>query len=264
MRSESTRSTLRYGLQVQCRVIGALIMRELHTRYGRENIGYLWLIAEPMLLAGSVSLIHIGDSHHRGGILPVPFALGGYCAFIIFRSIITRAEGALHANQPLLYHRMVTIFDMLVARAILEAASSVVALLLLLAGACALGVAEPPARPLLMLAALALMTWFSFGVSMLVCTATYLSKMAHRLIHPVVYLAMPMSGAFFLLKWIPEPYRTWLSWVPLTQIFELLRVGQFESFDSPYIDPFYIVAWCLALTLAGLACLRILRRHIHH
>ncbi|WP_020205086.1 ABC transporter permease [Cupriavidus sp. WS] len=256
-------TTLRHGLRVQIQVIGALILRELHTRYGRENIGYLWLIGEPMLLAGSVALIHLGDTHHRGNILPVPFALGGYCAFIIFRSIITRAESALHANQPLLYHRMVTIFDMLAARAVLEGASSTLALALLLAGACALGAAEPPARPLALLAALALMTWFSFGLSMLVCAVTYASKMANRLIHPLVYLAMPMSGAFFLLRWIPEPYRGWLSWVPLTQIFELLRIGQFESFDSPYVDGFYLVGWCLALTLAGLASLRVVRRHIH-
>ncbi|WP_059413225.1 ABC transporter permease [Cupriavidus basilensis] len=256
-------STFRRGLRAQLRVIGALILRELHTRYGRENIGYLWLIGEPMLLAGSVALIHLGDTHHRGAILPIPFTLGGYCVFIIFRSIITRAEGALHANQPLLYHRMVTIFDMLAARALLEGASSTVALALLLAGACALGVGDPPARPLLLLAALALMMWFSFGLSMLVCAVTYTSKMANRLIHPIVYLAMPMSGAFFLLRWIPEPYRGWLSWVPLTQIFELLRVGQFENFESPYVDGPYLVAWCLALTLAGLASLRLVRRHIH-
>lgn len=256
-------STLRYGLRVQLQVIGALIMRELHTRYGRENIGYLWLIGEPMLLAGSVSLIHLSDHQRTGGILPVPFALGGYCSFIIFRSILTRAESVLHSNLPLLYHRMVTIFDMLVARAILECASSVLALTLLLAGAYALGVAELPAQPVVMLAALALITWFSFGVSMLVCAITYASKMANRLIHPIVYLAMPLSGAFFLLKWIPEPYRTWLSWVPLTQMFEMLRIGQFPNFDSPYVDVFYIVAWCLVLTLAGLASLRVVRRHIH-
>ena len=36
-------------------VIGALIMRELHTRYGRENIGYLWMVLEPMTLAVAVS-----------------------------------------------------------------------------------------------------------------------------------------------------------------------------------------------------------------
>ena len=36
------------ALATQFRVIGALILRELHTRYGRENIGYLWMIGEPM------------------------------------------------------------------------------------------------------------------------------------------------------------------------------------------------------------------------
>jgi capsular polysaccharide transport system permease protein len=31
------------ALDVQRRVIGALIMRELHTRFGRDNIGYAWI-----------------------------------------------------------------------------------------------------------------------------------------------------------------------------------------------------------------------------
>ena len=35
------------GLSIQRRVLGALLLRELHSRYGRENVGYLWLIGEP-------------------------------------------------------------------------------------------------------------------------------------------------------------------------------------------------------------------------
>ena len=31
------------SLTLQLDVIGALVMRELHTRFGRNNIGYLWL-----------------------------------------------------------------------------------------------------------------------------------------------------------------------------------------------------------------------------
>ena len=35
--------------RVERRVIWALMLREMMTRYGRHNIGFLWLFAEPML-----------------------------------------------------------------------------------------------------------------------------------------------------------------------------------------------------------------------
>ncbi len=263
---DSLRSSRRLldGLENQTNVVGALILRELHTRYGRDNIGYLWVIAEPMMLATSVAAIHAGSKNHFGSdIRTVPFALGGYCVFILFRSIITRAESTLIANQPLLYHRMVTIFDMLLARAVLEFASTICAFAILLGGACALGLAEPPARPLALLSAVGLMLWFSWAVSMLICAGSHASHVVTRLVHPVTYILMPLSGAFFMLKWIPAPYRNWLAWSPMTQIFELVRVGQFASVDSPYVHPLYITGWCLALTLGGLVAIRITRRDIH-
>jgi hypothetical protein len=40
------------GLKVQARVLNALMIRELMMRYGRGNIGFLWLIVEPMILWG--------------------------------------------------------------------------------------------------------------------------------------------------------------------------------------------------------------------
>lgn len=52
------RSGVASAISIQARVIGALILRELHTRYGRENIGYLWLVAEPLMLGTVISLLH--------------------------------------------------------------------------------------------------------------------------------------------------------------------------------------------------------------
>ena len=60
----------------------------MHTRYGRENIGLLWLVIEPMLLASMIGLLHSrGSRLHVGDILPVPMSVIGYCNFMIFRSI---------------------------------------------------------------------------------------------------------------------------------------------------------------------------------
>lgn len=251
------------GLDVQAHVIGALILRELHTRYGRDNIGYLWMLADPMMLALAVVLIHLPGGMYRESMPIVPFVLGGYTVFIIFRGIIGRAESTLEANQPLLYHRTVSIFDMLFARAVLEGAACFAALVILLGGAFAAGLAAPPARPLTFLGSVLFMTWVSFGLSMLVCAMGHASKTAGRLVHPVVYVMFPLSGCFYTLKSVPEPYRHWIGWSPFNQIFEMLRTGLFENIDSPYYHPPYLFGVCMTLTLLGMFTLRVLRRRVH-
>lgn len=259
------RSPLLDALDVQRHVIGALIIRELHTRYGRDNIGYLWLLVEPLLLASAVALIHIGNGggHHGDGIRIIPFTITGYTVFIIFRSIVGRAESAIESNRPLLFHHMVTIFDLLLSRAILEVIASVGALALLLTLVIAFGWADPPARPLRLMSAIVLLGWFSFTISMGIATGVHFSKAFSKFVHPATYIAMPLSGAFFLLAWIPMPFRETLSWSPINQIFEMVHSGVFESYDSPYFDPVYIIGWCMALTVLGLFLLRVLRRHVH-
>lgn len=250
------------GLQVQGNVIGALLMRELHTRYGRENIGYLWIFLEPMSLAAAVALLHTGSGSH-GGIHPVPFAILGYTVFIMFRGMVTRAEGVLESNMPLLYHRRVTILDMMVARALLEAAGTIMSLFVLLGFVTIMGLATVPDRPFELLLGILLMIWFSFGLSMLICAWTHDNRLVARFVHPITYVLMPLSGAFYQLIWIPDPYRSWLTWFPLVTIFELVRFGQFHAAKDTYVDVSYIVVWCLTLTYFGLTSIRATRRRVH-
>lgn len=253
------------GLAIQAHVIGALLMRELHTRYGRENVGYLWMVLEPLSLATAVSSLHFMEKStaFSSDIRPVPFAIVGYCVFIIFRQIVSRSEGVLEANAPLLYHRMVTVFDMVFARALLESAGVITTLVILLGFASAFGIASPPVRPLSLMAGVALMVWFSFAFSMIVCSLTNENRLAARLVHPILYILMPISGGFYQLIWLPEPYRTWMSWFPMVQIFELVRFGEFHSAKDTYVHPLYIIGWCMVSTYVGLISLKIVRRHIH-
>lgn len=252
------------GFDNQRHVIGAMMMRELHTRYGRENIGYLWMFAEPMLLAGTIAAIHAGErSHFASDIRPVPFALLGYCVFILFRSIITRAESTIDSNKSLLFHRMITILDMMTARTLLEGASTVCTLGILMLFATMLGYADLPERPMALLAAILFMLWLSFGLSMLLAAVSYDNKLITKFIHPLTYLIMPASGAFFQLRWLPHPYREWLSWLPLTQIFELARYGQFEGATLDYVDFPYLICCNLFLLFTGLVALKVVRRSVH-
>lgn len=252
------------GLRIQGDVIGALILRELHTRFGRENIGYLWLFAEPLLLAVAVGALHAQQELPLGGnIRPIPFAYAGYALFIMFRSMVSRAETLLEANRPLLNHRRVTLFDMAAARALLEIASTVMVMSLLTFAAWIMDLADLPADPLLVAGSIFLMGWFSFGLAMVVTVLSHESPVAGRLIHPLLYLSMPLSGAFFAMQWLPNGVREAAAWVPTVPIFEMLRLGLFEGYPDEYAGAAYPIAWCAALTVLGIAGLRAIRPRVH-
>jgi hypothetical protein len=44
-------------LRVQLRVLRALLMREMQTRFGRENLGFFWLMGEPLFLTCAVMVL---------------------------------------------------------------------------------------------------------------------------------------------------------------------------------------------------------------
>ncbi len=248
---------------VQAHVIGALMMRELHTRFGRHNIGYLWIFFEPIMLAIAVAALHSGHVLPTGdGIRPIPFAIAGYALFILFRSIVSRAETLLESNRPLLYHRHVTLFDMVAARALLELASTAGVLIILITAAVLFDYADPPADVIRVILALILMTWFAFGLSMIICAMSHESPFLSRLVHPLLYIFMPLSGAFYAVDWLPQSWRDGAQWIPTVGIFEELRAGLFTGYDDRYATLGYATFWCVALTLLGLLAMRWVRRRV--
>lgn len=257
------RAELHKGMLVQSRVIGAILMRELHTRFGRDNIGYLWMFVEPMLLSIAISGIHLAS--HLGGIYGmdvVPFYLTGYTPFLIFRQVINRACATIESNRTLLFHRQISLFDLLFARALLDLVAITLSMFVLLSVAYVFGLGGMPDRPILVFAALVLMFWISFGFSLPLCAVSVYTTSAERLIHPVTYIMMPLSGVFFVAEQIPPSFREPLLWGPVLHITQLCRMGQFGHFNSIYVDIPYVLTWCVVLTFFGMLTLRSIRSRV--
>lgn len=258
------RGSLAAAFRIQQRVIKALILREMHTRYGRENIGYVWLILEPMLLAMMVGIIHArGTRVNFGDITAVPLALLGYGNFMVFRSIFTRGEGALEQNLPLMYHRTVKPLDILLARALLDTVGAWLAFAVLMGAAIGLDYTHLPARPGWLVFGMISMLSFAFAGSLVVAGLTYERKALGRLIHPFTYVLMPLSGAFFTMSTIPGTMRAVLLYIPHAHIFEILRYGWFWSASDKWFSLSYVFGWQLSLTLLGLILLSGARKRIH-
>jgi capsular polysaccharide transport system permease protein len=114
-------ASLRKGWNIQVRVIGALMIRELSTRFGRENIGFLWIMVEPLLFALLVGLIWRAiKGPLEYGLDIVAFVVTGYIPLVLFRSSVSRAVSSFTANGSLMYHRQIKILDLILVRFAIE------------------------------------------------------------------------------------------------------------------------------------------------
>ena len=92
------RGSFRASLSVQSRILGSLLMREILTRYGRHNIGFLWLFAEPMMFTLGVTLLWTATKSVHGSDLPITaFALTGYSSVLLWRNMPGRCIGARYS-----------------------------------------------------------------------------------------------------------------------------------------------------------------------
>jgi capsular polysaccharide transport system permease protein len=132
------------GLKVQARVLNALMIRELMMRYGRGNIGFLWLIVEPMILcAGVIGLRWLIQGHQEHGVPLVALLLSGYMPLTLWRHITNRGIFLLRRNIGMLYHTNITMLDAFVMSMCLEFAGCTFAFMVNYAALLLIGVVDP-------------------------------------------------------------------------------------------------------------------------
>jgi capsular polysaccharide transport system permease protein len=254
---------LHRSLTVQFRVIGALLIREIHTRFGRENLGFGWIIAEPLVFAlpvlGMWSLIR-GKVEH--GVPMMALLWSGYLPLLLFRHIGARTLMFVRVNAGLLYHRQVTILDLFVARALLEILSNLAATIFSFLLLFALGVLEWPRNLPMFYLGYFYMAWWSVSVGLIIGGLSERSDLVEKIWLPISYMYMAVSGFFYLAAWLPPAVRGWALLQPSLQSYELLRAGLFGNTVRTYGDPVYLSLVCAVLTLIGLVLVRETRKYV--
>ena len=213
---------------LQGRVILALILREIHTRYGRENIGFLWVIGEPILCCAGVSVLWtiIRPAHEHG--LPVTaIVVTGYVPLTMWRHCVSRAVKAFESNGSLLFHRQVSPLDIITSRCILEVLGALMAGAIVIAGAVMLGFMDLPADLPMLYAGLSYHIVFCYASALLVSALSEYSDVVEKSISAIMYLSIPFSGAFTMVDWVPAKFQAVLLWSPSVQNLEMIRLGQF-------------------------------------
>jgi ABC-type polysaccharide/polyol phosphate export permease len=97
-----------------------------------------------------------------------------------------------------------------------------------------------------------MLAWFGTSLALLIGAGAANSEIFERLWHPASYLLFPLSGAAFMVDWLPTKMQNVVLLLPMVHGTELLREGYFGNVVKTHYDLGYMAACCLALSLIGL------------
>lgn len=247
------RTTLRQSFVIQKRVIGALLLREIITRYGRRNIGFLWLFVEPLLFTAIIVLMwKFLRADHFSDLNIIAFVITGYPMAMMWRNASNKAIGAISANIGLLYHRNVRVLDTLFSRMLLEIAGATIAQITIMAVLITINWIEPPQDIFYMLLAWMLMAMFAAGLGLIICSIVYHIEPVGKIWGTLSFVMLPLSGAFFFVHTLPSKVHDYVLWIPMIHGTEMFRHGYFGDTTMTYENPWFLLVCNLAMLLIGL------------
>jgi capsular polysaccharide transport system permease protein len=251
------------ALRSQVRVINALMLREARTRYGRQKVGYLWALIEPIvqILVFSYLFYLIGRVNPFGGSMAV-FLATGLMTFFGFRNVMNRVKGGFGSNEALLSFPIVKVVDCYFARALLELGTWIAVTVLILGGLIFLGLGSAPRSVPIMAMALLCLFALALGAGMtLAVISEFLPALSNLMKMPNRILYMT-SGGFFLPDSLPPVARNILTWNPVLHGITLFRVGYYPLYDSHMLSIPYLVGWSVGALFVGLTAERLTRKTI--
>ncbi|MEM9043543.1 MAG: ABC transporter permease [Pseudomonadota bacterium] len=250
-------------MATQLRILFALMMREMSTRFGRSPGGFAWAFLEPVGYIALLSLVFVllSRSPPLGQSFPLFFA-GGFLPYYVFRTISGMTANAIRFNQALLTYPSVTPIDTALARFLLQFLTNAVITILILAVLVTWQERWPVIRPIFMIQAFLLAALLGLGIGLLNAVLFSVSPVWERIYTVLTQPLFIVSGIFYLADLLPPEIRDTLYWNPIVNLVAVMRKGIFAQYDAPHADSLYVFAIAAFCLLPGFFFLRAFRARL--
>lgn len=239
-------------LESYLHVLHALMLRDMRTRFGGTLWGYgmvvLWPCVHIFFLIGIYTFQHIPAP--IGNSAPLFFATGAV-PVLIFQYISREVMKATIINKPLTYYPQVKLFDLILARVLVEIVTGFLGLIVVVSLLTALGNDPRPANSFL--AVTGYLAAISLGIGVGVINVAIVGffpgwLMGYALFNILMYVA---SGVMFMPSFLPEKAYYWMKYNPALQLAEWMRSAYYPSAGLK-IDYLYVVMWSFTCLTIGL------------
>ena len=176
---------------------------------------------------------------------------------------MTKTMSAIQGNYQLLTFPQVQVFDLIIARTLLEMATYIIVFTVLVSIISLLGI-EPVdiEDPMRLLMGAVLISLLALGIGFAMSALVPLFPVVQFLVGSI--LIRPLffiSGIFFTADIIPEHIRHYALYNPLLQLSEMMRSAFFREFESEHVNLSYLFGFTLCVLFFGMLLQRALKRH---
>ncbi|SFH13620.1 ABC transporter permease [Methylobacterium gossipiicola] len=243
-------------------VIHALMLRDMRTRFGGSYWGYfvvvMWPVAHIFLIVAIMVVRGIAAPLEGSTAL---FIATGAVPALVFQYTSREAMKAIFTNKPLTYYPQVKLFDLIVARYIVEVVKGFTGLLVVFAILACFGIDPIPDEPIMAVGGYCAALLLGLGIGAInVGILSFFPgwQIGYLLVTVSLYLT---SGIYFLPQFLPPQIYEAMKWSPIVQIIEWVRLGYYPALGIS-VDYLYVIGWGLGSLTIGLIMERTLVRRL--
>jgi capsular polysaccharide transport system permease protein len=251
------------GLRAQRRILGALVLRDMRTRFGGTQLSYLIAMAWPLSHLFSIYLIFVFISKFVpiGGSASI-FIATGALPYILCLYPARMVAMTIMFNHNLLMFPIVKTTDLIFARAFVEIMSSLMVVVVFVFTLWSFDVdIMPPDMPEAIAAILAsIYLGVSLGVlNVILCT---ISKLWLSLFIVVMVISYGTSGVSTLQLNLSDNAKFFLSFNPILHLVTWLRTAYYGDYAPIPLSKSYVLIFATVSFCLGLAGDRLLRGRV--
>ena len=242
------------------RAIVALLLREMTASYGRNPGGYLWAIIEPVaalaLLTAVFSMFFrtpaLGDN------FPLFYATG-YLPFMMYNDVSSKVAQSIRYSRQLLFYPPVNFLHAIIARAIINLITHIVIFILIITVIKYMYDLSLDLNYLNIIIALCMTASLALGLGCFNCFLATRFPVWERIWAIANRPAFIISGIFFIIDDIPEPFKSYLWFNPLIHVVGKMRSGFYPYYEANYVS--YLFVFLISLFLFFIGLILLSRQH---
>lgn len=245
------------------RIIAALVVREVEAGQKSPLSGLIWAVLEPVCGIALLTLLFMIA-------LPSPplgtsfslFYATGLLPLALFQDVTQRAQVALRFSRPLLGFSQLGLINLIAGRIGFALLIQLTSLGLIMLGLFTTLGPPPNVNPPQIVVALLAMAWLAIGFSFFGGWLSGIIPSWPRIWGVFLRPLILISGVFFLIDDVGDPYRDWLLFNPVAHPIVLFREGIFVDYASGLGSGAFVFGAGLCFFLAGVVGLRLTERQM--